>query len=249
MSLENKIVLFTGGGDGIGEACASMLGSRGARVVVSDIRSDAGEAVAHEIEKAGGRAAFRRADATKEDDVKNLIDWTVATFGGLDCAHNNVGEGTQGLSLIDTQEDEWDRTMNLTLKSCWLAMKYEIPVMLRNGRGAIVNTASMAGFRYVSISSPAYSAAKAGVIHLTRWASHAYAGQGVRVNSVSPGLVVTRAAAEALTEDQQIEIARGDQLIERGTRPDEVAASVCHLLSDAAAMISGIDLPICGGAR
>lgn len=249
MRFEGKVALVTGAANGIGEACAAALGANGAAVVVADIDAARGEAVAHAIETSGGRAAFVRTDATREDEVAALVSKTVAIFGRLDCAHNNVGQGVPGATVTDMEITEWDATINLSLRSTWLAMKYEIPVMLAQGGGAIVNTASMVGFRYVSLSSPAYAAAKAGVIHLSRYASHAYAARGVRVNSISPGLVVTPLVAQHLTKEQQVDIAAQDQLIARGTTPQEVAEAVLYLLSDAAAMVTGVDLPICGGAR
>ena len=249
MTYEDKVALVTGAANGIGEACAAALGANGARVVIADIDVPRGEAVAHAIEKAGGRAAFIRTDAAQEDGVAALVRKAVSIFGRLDCAHNNVGQGVPGATVTDMDIAEWDATINLSLRSTWLAMKYEIPVMLAQGGGAIVNTASMLGLRYSPLSSPAYAAAKAGVIHLSQYASHAYAGRGVRVNSISPGLVVTPLVAQHLTPEQQTEIAAQDQLIARGTTPQEVAQAVLYLLSDAAAMVTGINLPICGGAR
>src|SRR5271165_2153812 len=168
----------TWGAFGIGQASAMALAQDGARVVVADINVDAGEAVARDICGNGGKALFIRADAAIEADVAMLVERVVAEFGGLDCAHNNVGLGKSGPTITTSTIDEWDWTMNLSLKSTWLAMKYQIPVMLSAGDGAIVNTASMAGVQCTPAASPAYSAAKAGVIHLTKYASQAYAGQG-----------------------------------------------------------------------
>lgn len=247
--LDGKVALVTGGGSGIGRASALALAEDGATVVVADVSAEGGEAVASEIRGKGGRALFVRADATVEAEVAALIDRVVAEYGRLDCAHNNVGLGKSGPTVITSTVEEWDWTMDMSLKSTWLAMKYEIPVMLTAGHGAIVNTASMSGVRYTSAASPAYSAAKAGVIHLTKYASHAYAGRGVRVNSISPGLVATPHIAELFTLEQQTEIASHGQVIERAVRPSEIADAVVYFCSDRSSMVTGINLEICGGSK
>lgn len=249
MRLAGKVALVTGGGSGIGQASAMALAQDGAGVVVADIDVDAGEAVARDICGNGGKASFIRANAAIEADVATLVERVVAEFGGLDCAHNNVGLGKSGPTITTLTIDEWDWTMNLSLKSTWLAMKYQIPVMLKAGHGAIVNTASMAGVQCTAAASPAYSAAKAGVIHLTKYASHAYAGQGVRVNSISPGLVATPHIAEILSPEQQAQIASANQLIARAVKPSEIADAVVYLCSDRSAMVTGINLEVCGGHR
>lgn len=249
MSLEGKVALVTGGGAGIGEASAKALAADGATVVIADVQSEKGEAVAHAIEQAGGRAAFIRNDAVNEAEVEALIARTVSLFGRLDCAHNNVGLGRVGATITNMDMEEWDWTLDLSLKSTWLSMKYEVPVMLAAGGGAIVNTASMAGLRYSETASPAYSAAKAGVIHLSRYASHAYAGKGIRVNSISPGLVATPLVMEILDETKQAEIAKEAQLIARAVKPSEIADAVVYLLSDCSTMVTGINLEVCGGSR
>lgn len=248
MTMQGKVALVTGASNGIGEATALALAAEGATVALADLQTDKGEAVAHAIEQAGGRAAFYRCDATDETQVAEMIDAIVARFGRLDAAHNNVGAGRTGATVTSMDAEEWDWTLNVALKSTWLSMKYEIPVMLAAGGGSIVNTASMAGVICTPTASPAYSAAKAGVLHLTRYASTAYAGQGVRVNSVSPGLVATAIVRSMFDDEQQADIARELQLIARAVKPEEIAAGVVYLLSDRAAMVTGTNLEISGGA-
>jgi len=249
MSLEGKVALVTGAGEGIGEAVARALSAEGARVVIADIRAEVGEEAAHRIGQAGGQVAFVRTDATREDEVEALVAKTVSLFGGLDCAHNNVGSGRSGSSITSMAMDEWDWTLDISLKSTWLAMKYEVPVMLANGGGAIVNTASMAGVFCTEVASPAYSAAKAGVIHLTRYAAQAYAGQGIRVNSIAPGLVATPTVVGMLDDAQQAAVAAEKQLIARAVTPEEIADGVVYLLSGRSAMVTGTNLEICGGRK
>jgi NAD(P)-dependent dehydrogenase (short-subunit alcohol dehydrogenase family) len=247
--LEGKIALVTGGGSGIGHASALALAADGAAVAVADVNITGGEAVAAEIRAAGGSARFFRADTTSEPEVAALVQNILAAFGGLHCAHNNVGSGTSGPSVIGETVEDWDWTLNLSLKSTFLCMKHEIPVMIAAGGGAIVNTASMAGVLYAPAASPAYSAAKAGVIHLSKYAASAYAAQGVRVNSIAPGLVATPHIAAHFTLEQQAEIAGAAQLIARAVKPSEIADAVVYFCSDRSAMVTGINLEVCGGTR
>lgn len=247
--LDGRVALVTGGGSGIGQASALALAWDGAAVAIADVNVTGGEAVAAEISAGGGRAKFIRADATSESEVAALIAAIMREFGRLDCAHNNVGLGTSGPGVTDQSEEDWDWTLNMSLKSTFLCMKHEIPAMLAAGGGAIVNTASMAGVHYTQAASPAYSAAKAGVIHLTKYTASAYAAQGIRVNSISPGLVATPHIAHILNAEQQAEIAGAHQLIARAVQPAEIADAVVYLCSDRSAMVTGVNLPVCGGMK
>lgn len=247
--LSGKVALVTGGASGIGCASALALAEDGATVMIADVDLARGEAVAAEIAANGGSAGFIGADVTVEAEVAALVRRVVEEHGRLDCAHNNVGLGSSGPTILDQTEEDWDWTFGMSLKSTWLAMKHEIPAMRAAGGGAIVNTASMAGVICTPAASPAYSAAKAGVIHLTRYAAHAYAAQGIRVNSISPGLVATPQIAAMLTEAEQSAIAGAHQLIDRALRPSEVADAVVYLCSDRSAMVTGVNLEVCGGGR
>lgn len=246
--LQGRVALVTGAGSGIGRASAVALAQDGATVMLSDIAAS-GESVVGEIVAAGGRAAFVQADATDERQVAALVQRTLETFGRLDCAHNNVGVGSTGVGVIDQTRDDWDRTLSLSLTSTWLGMKYQIPAMIAAGGGAIVNTASMAGVRYSASASPGYSAAKAGVVHLTLYAANAHASDGIRVNSVSPGFTATPIIAQMFTPQQQADIAAKGQLIQRAVQPSEIADAVVFLCSDRSAMVTGVNLEVCGGKR
>jgi len=247
--LTGKAGLVTGGANGIGRASAMALAADGGKVAVCDIAAEAGEQVAAEIRAAGGEALFIRCDVTSEDQVRAVVEAVEQTWGGLDFAHNNAGLGTSGVGIEDQTMADWDFTLDVTLKSCLLGMKYQIPAMLRRGGGAIVNTASMAGQRWSPASSPAYAAAKAGVIQLSRYAANVYAERGIRVNSVSPGMTLTAIVADMFTPEQQNAIAAKGQLIGRPIRPDEIAETVLFLCSDRSSMITAMDFQVCGGAK
>lgn len=248
LDFSGKIALVSGGATGIGRATALAFGSAGATVVIADIDEVRGEEVASEIRAGGRQACFRKADLTDPSAIEGLFVMIGERFGRLDIAHNNVGFGF-GSGLLELSPEDWDRTVDLCLKSPFLCMQHEIRMMRQGGGGAIVNTASMAGVRYTDLASAAYSAAKAGVIMLSAYAAMRHADDNIRVNSVSPGLVSTEAVAKFLDEEQQREFASREQPIGRPIRPDEIAANVLWLCSDTAAMITGHNVCISGGAQ
>jgi len=244
----DRSILITGGASGIGHATALAFAREGGKVTIADLDATRGAAVVREIESAGGTALFVRTDATSEADVAALVEKAGQAHGPVRHAFNNVGLSRGGTIETMTRED-WDWTLAVSLTSTWLAMKYEVPVMRALGSGTIVNTASMSGHIFTAAASPAYSAAKAGVIHLSYYASCAHGAEGVRVNSVSPGLTATPLIAGMLTVDQQTEIAGHLQTIARAVEPAEIASTVLFLSSDEAAMITGRDIEVSGGRR
>lgn len=181
-----KVALVTGGASGIGKATVEAFARQGAKLVVSDVNADAGSALVEKLRKEGAEAVFVGADVTKAADVEGLVRTAIETYGRLDAAFNNVGGGSPNPSLTELTEEEWDSTFALSLKSTWLCMKYELPHMIRQGGGAIVNSAALAGQVVTDKASPAYSAAKAGVIHLTRFTAVTQGKYNIRVNAVSP---------------------------------------------------------------
>lgn len=246
---EGRVALVTGGASGIGEASVRAFAAEGAAVAVADLSADAGGALVEELRAQGATAEFYCVDATQEAQLAELARSLEARFGRLDFAHNNVGAGHPSLTIESQSLESWDWTIDVCLKSAWLSIKHELPLLRAAGGGSIVNTASMAGVIYTPAASPAYSAAKAGVIHLTVYAAAAYAHEGIRVNSVSPGLTATPLIASMLSQDHQRAIASEHQLIARAVQPEEIAAAVIYLCSPGAAMVTGENLQVAGGRK
>ena len=244
---EGKAVLVTGGGYGIGRAAALGFARRGAKVAVADIDIKNGKETVRRIKEAGGDAVFVKADVSQEAEVEALIKKTVGTYGKLDCAFNNAGIHKVFVSTIDFTEKDWNEMIDVNLKSIWLCMKYEIPEMLKQGKGAIVNTSSAAGL-IAAPSNPAYPASKHGVVGLTKSTAVEFARRGIRVNCVCPGPTRTGmhdslvAIAPEVVEAMNTKVPMG-----RIAEPEEVAAAAVWLCSDEASYITGHALPVDGG--
>lgn len=244
---EGKVAIVTGGGAGIGRSSALAFAKEGAAVAVADISDEGGRETVRAIEEAGGKALFINADVSKASDVQAMCDKTLDRWGRLDYAHNNVGRAESRTTIVDLTEEVWDWVINVSLKSVWLSMKYEIPHMLKSGGGAIVNTSSFAGL-HGSPEMPTYVSAKHGVIGLTKAAALGYAKQGIRVNAVCPGPIRTPALEWWFSEatGAEEEMVRG-QIMGRLGKPEEVAAAVLWLCSDEASFVNGHALVIDGG--
>lgn len=246
-SFAGKVALVTGAASGIGRATALAFARAGARVAAADIEEAGGRETAHLVGAGGGDAVFVRADVAREDEVAALVAAAVAHFGRIDYAHNNAGiEGEIG-RIADCTQDEWDRVLAVNLTGVWLCLKHEILQMQRQGGGAIVNTASTAGLRG-SRPSPAYVASKHGVVGLTRKAAREYAADGIRVNAVCPGVVLTPMVERVFAARPDMEATwRGMLPIGRFGTPEEIAAAVVWLCSEAAAFMTGHAMVIDGG--
>ncbi|NOT57763.1 MAG: SDR family oxidoreductase [Deltaproteobacteria bacterium] len=242
-----KVALVTGGSSGIGRASALAFAREGAKVVVADVTVEGGEETVALIKKAGGDALFVKADVAKAAEVEALINKTVATYGRLDCAHNNAGIEGPGATTVDYKEEAFDRVLAINLKGVWLCMKYEIPQMLKVGAGAIVNTASTAGLVGYPRGS-AYVASKHGVVGLTKTAALEYAKTGVRVNAVCPGAVDTPMMGR-ITGHKAERAARmaSSEPIGRMSAPAEIAEAVVWLCSDSASFVTGLAMAVDGG--
>jgi NAD(P)-dependent dehydrogenase (short-subunit alcohol dehydrogenase family) len=194
---DGKVALVTGGSSGIGQATAIAFAREGANVAITYHRNRAGgDETVRLIEAHDGHAMLLQTAVAKASQVQALVDATVQTFGRLDFAFNNAGLGV-GKSIHETTEEEWDRVMNTNLKGVWLCMKYEIPVMIKQGEGVIVNNASIAGVSFIH-GRPVYRASKHGVVSLSKSAATAYRRQGIRVNVVCPGNIKTSLWEEAI---------------------------------------------------
>jgi len=247
-TLQDKVALITGGSSGIGQAAALAFARAGARVVLGNRRLAEGEETVKLVKDRGGDATLVKTDVTKAAEVEALIHKAVETYGRLDCAFNNAGATGIMARTADCTEENWDYIINLNLKGVWLCMKYEILQLLRQGGGAIVNNASVAGIVGLR-GGPAYSASKGGVIQLTRTAALEYSKKGIRVNAVCPGYVLTPMTDEHLktNPDFEAQIKKYQPLGRLGT-PEEVAEAAVWLCSDAASFITGHPLVIDGGS-
>ena len=241
----NKVALVTGGSFGIGQAAAIAFAQKGASVVIADFIDD--NQTLDIIKNAGGEAVFIHCDVSNEESVKEMIEKTIECYGRLDYAFNNAGvEGASALTHECTTEN-WDTTIGINLKGVWLCMKYEIPHLLKTGKGAIVNNASIAG-KVGFPGIPAYVASKHGVIGLTENAALEYAKQGIRVNTVCPGVIKTAMIDRFTGKKKEVEKQfESMEPIGRMGTPEEVAEAVTWLCSDAASFITGHSLAIDGG--
>lgn len=245
--MKGKVALVTGGAAGIGRATALLFSEKGANVVVADVTPDEGQNTADLIKKNGGEAIFVKCDVSKTAEVESLVNKTVKTYGRLDYAFNNAGIEGRMAPTADCTEENWNRTVAINLTGVWLCMKYEIPQMLKQKSGAIVNTSSVAGL--VGFTGlPAYVATKHGVVGLTKTAALEYAKQGIRVNAVCPGVIKTAMVERIIGGNPSAEAQfTALEPIGRLGDPREVAEAVVWLCSDAASFVTGIAMPVDGG--
>jgi NAD(P)-dependent dehydrogenase (short-subunit alcohol dehydrogenase family) len=246
----DKVALVTGGSLGIGRTTARAFAQEGARVVIADVNLDEGQDAVRRIKETGGEALFVQADVSHATDVEAMVREAIAAYGRLDCAFNNAGIGGRGgrrMRTADYSEEEWDRFMRVNLKGVWLSMKYEIPEMLRQGSGAIVNMSSGSGLVGVRHMAP-YVTSKHGVVGLTRTAALEYAPEGIRINAVCPGVIATKRITDEFVQHPELEAVRvGAHPIGRLGREEEVAETVLWLCSDAASFIVGHAMAVDGG--
>lgn len=246
--LQDRVALVTGAGSGIGRASALAFARAGARVAVSDVAPESGAETARLIGEAGGEAIFIAADVADGAQVAALIAGVLDHYGRLDCAHNNGGIEGPLASVVDLAEADWDRVVDINLKGVWWCLKHEIPAMLAQGRGAVVNTASVSGLKGFPPLLPAYVASKFGVVGLTAVTARAYAAQGIRVNAICPGAIDTPMLDRIGEGAQRLGVSLvAENPAGRLGAPAEVAEAVVWLCSDAASFITGQTLTIDGG--
>jgi len=244
--MQGKVALVTGGGSGIGRAASIAFARAGAKVLIADVVPQGGDRTVELIKDTGGDAIFVQTDVTVGAQVQRMVQTAVDSYGGLDYAYNNAGiEGPQ-TGLVDCTEEDWQRAIAVDLTGVWLCMKHEIPAMLKRGGGAIVNTSSVMGL-VAAPSIPAYIAAKHGVAGLTREAALEFARSNIRVNAVCPGAIRTPMLERVMAAGTTEESLAAPQAIPRLGKPEEIAAAVVWLCSDAAAFVTGVAMPVDGG--
>ncbi|WP_155322577.1 SDR family oxidoreductase [Desulfosarcina ovata] len=242
-SFENRVAVVTGGGSGIGRASALAFAMEGAKVVVADIDVAGGEETVRMIKNAGGEAIFVKTDVSKAQDVEAMVNKAIEVYGRLDYAHNNAGVEPSGHLIADMPEEMWDRVISINLKGMFLCIKYEVAQMLKQGKGAIVNTSSIDGLIAMPCTSD-YTSSKHGILGLTKAAALDYAAQGIRVNAICPGTIQTPLIMR-LIPDPQVEAAK--MPMGRLGTPEEVAQAAVWLCSDAASFVTGTHLSVDGG--
>ncbi len=232
-----KVALVTGAASGIGESTAHTLAASGAKVIVADFDTELGESVAEKIATDGGVASFFKVDVSVPEQAEAMVKFAVETYGSLDVAVNNAGIGGAQSPTGEHPIDDWKKVIDVNLNGVFYGLRYEIPAMLESGGGSIVNMASILGSVGFA-NSPAYVAAKHGVVGLTKAAAVEYAAQGVRVNSVGPGFIHTPLLDTNLDEETQSAIAAMHPIQRMGST-QEVANLVTFLASDEAAFCTG----------
>ncbi|WP_284140275.1 MULTISPECIES: SDR family NAD(P)-dependent oxidoreductase [unclassified Virgibacillus] len=245
--VEGKVALVTGGASGIGLSAANLLAKEGAKVVIGDFNVEGAKEAAANIKANGGEATGIFLDASKEESIKEAVDFTVNTYGTLTVLYNNVGLTNlqKDLDVVNIDLDEWDRLMNVNTKSVLLGSRYAIPHMQKAGGGSIINTASMAGFAGDTLRS-AYGASKAAVVNLTKYIAAQYGKDNIRCNAVAPGLIMTPAAEKNLPPAVQDIFLKYNAVKHHG-KADDIGNTVLFLASDEAGFITGQTIKVDGG--
>jgi NAD(P)-dependent dehydrogenase (short-subunit alcohol dehydrogenase family) len=247
--LENKCALITGGASGIGLATVRLFAEEGAAVVIADINIEQGKQVEHEVQQAGGKAVFVPCDVTRTEDCQRAVITAVEQFGRLDILFNNAGM-IRRADVIGTTEDEWDRVMDVNVKSIFLLSKYAVPVMAKQGSGVIVNTGSGWGIKG-GRNAVSYCASKGAVVNMTRAMAIDHGPQNIRVNCICPGDTDTPMLRNEATQigqsEAQFMAEASERPLNRYAQPIEIAQAVLYLVSDAASFVTGAVLAVDGG--
>ena len=245
-----KVVLVTGGSSGLGEATALKFAEEGAKVVIAARRAEQSAQVVQRIIDSGGEAHFVQADVSRAADVEHMVKAAVEKYGRLDCAVNNAGiAGPRLTQMADITEAQWDEVMGVNLKGVWLCMKYEIPAMLANGGGAIVNLASIYGSKPSDMGHATYATSKHGVVGLTKSAAVDYGQMSIRINAVAPGFTLSEMVnpkRPGAAERYKLLITRHSAMNRFG-KAEETTNAIVWLCSDAASFVNGAVLAVDGG--
>lgn len=247
VGFDGKVLTITGGTGGIGSETARLCAARGARLVIADLDEDKGASLVADIRESGGTAQFIRCDVSSDSDVQAMVAFALSTYGRLDAAFNNAGINTGNRLLVDLELEQWNRGLAVNLTSVFLCMKHQIPVMLEQGGGAILNTSSTSGV-VGNAMAPDYVAAKHGVVGITRAAAIEVSGQGIRVNALIPGGIETPILMNALGQNPSLKrVIESGHPIGRIGQPGELAEAAAWLLSDAASFVTGACIAVDGG--
>lgn len=245
--LEQKVGIVTGAGQGIGRAIAVAYAREGANVVVTDFNEESGAETVALIQQAGGNAVFAFGDVSKESSVQAMVEAAIAEYGRLDIACNSAALSRGSGPIHEYTREVFDQTLEMCLTNTWLCMKYEIPAMLENGGGAIVNISSNASLKGQAFNT-AYAAAKSGVNLLTKSSAAEYGSKGLRINAVSPGVIRTPGVEKYFEEQPQMAAGlKKSAPMNRLGEPNEIAEAVVFLSSDRASFITGQLLSVDGG--
>lgn len=244
MELKGKVALITGAASGIGKSTALLFAKNGASVLLTDVDEEKGKELVDEIKDAGGKAFFVKADASKPEDSEKSVEEALSHFGKLDIAVNNAGIGGEKAPVGEYEIEDWDKVIGINLSGVFYGMRYQIPAMLENGKGSIINVASILGDVGFA-NSAAYVAAKHGVLGLTKSAALEYSAKGVRVNSVGPAFIKTP-LLDDLDKDLLDELVKAHPIGRLG-EPEEVAELFLWLAGDRASFATGAYYPIDGG--
>jgi NAD(P)-dependent dehydrogenase (short-subunit alcohol dehydrogenase family) len=246
--LDGKVAVITGAASGMGKVAATLFAREGANVVVADVADDAGAATAREIEAAGGRAHYVRADVSKAGEAETMIGAATDHFGGLHVLYNNAGifPADDG-SVTDTAEATWDRVMAINLKGVFFGCKYGIPAMLASGGGSIINVASFVALVGAATPQIAYTASKGGVLAMTREIAVEFARKGIRANALCPGPIETPLLRELLADPVRRERRLVHIPIGRFGQAEEIANAALFLASDESSLVTGSTFVVDGG--
>jgi NAD(P)-dependent dehydrogenase (short-subunit alcohol dehydrogenase family) len=246
--LDKKVAVITGAASGIGRATAIRFAGEGAAIVIADLNREGGEAAVRDCKENGGNAVFQLTDVSSEENIKGAVDRAMKEFGRLDIMYNNAGLGGAVGPLEKVTAENWDRSFSILLRAVFLGIKYAAPEIRKAGGGSIISTASIAGLRGTP-GIPAYGAAKAGVISLTKSAAIEFAKDKIRVNCICPGLIATPLTYNRIPGGEQTatQLFKAFQPYPRSGRPEDIAAMALFLASDDAEWITGTAMVVDGG--